>query len=264
MKSPLPFAVSLYVTLAAATLYSEDRVQFEVASVKPNAECVIETSVSPGGVALKGVPMKILLMEAFKVGADRINGPSWIESVCFDVFARLPQGGSTAQIPLALQALLADRFKLNARKEGRPGTGYSLVVDKNGPKMKESTESSNFMRGRAPSALALQRDGAGIKGAMSIELLVKYLSRAGYGPVEDATGLKGKYEVDLSWVADPAIGSRSGAVRADGAPAIAEASAPTADLFSAVRQSLGLRLEPHKATIEFLVIERLERVPTEN
>jgi uncharacterized protein (TIGR03435 family) len=110
MKSPILFAVSLFVTMAAGTLYSEDRVQLEVASVKPNAECAIETSVTLGGVALKGVPMKILLMEAFQVAADRINGPAWIDGVCFDVFARLPQGASTAQFPLALQTLLADRF----------------------------------------------------------------------------------------------------------------------------------------------------------
>jgi uncharacterized protein (TIGR03435 family) len=110
----------------------------------------------------------------------------------------------------------------------------------------------------------VRRDGAGYKGAMTMQVLASVLSQAGYGPVEDATGLEGKYEVDLGWAADPSGGPRGGAVRAESASALAEASAPTADLFSAVRQSLGLRLEPHKATIEFLVIERLEQVPTEN
>jgi uncharacterized protein (TIGR03435 family) len=120
------------------------------------------------------------------------------------------------------------------------------------------------MRGRVPSALGVRRDGAGYKGAVTMQMLASLLSRTGYGPVEDATGLEGKYEVDLSWAADPSGGPRGGPVRAEGASALAEASAPTADLFSAVRQSLGLRLEPHKATIEFVVIDRLERVPTEN
>ena len=263
MRRKAAITLSLHLTVSAGMLFAQDRVQFEVASVK-SAECLIETSVTPGGVALKGVPMKILLMEAFKVGADRINGPSWIESACFDVFARLPQGASTAQVPLALQALLADRFKMKARKEGRPGTGYSLVVDKNGPKMKESTESSNFTRGRAPSVLGVRRGGGGYKGAMTMQTLASLLTRAGYGPVEDATGLDRKYEVEISWADDPGVGPRAGGGHPESATPIAEASAPTADLFSAVRQSLGLRLDPHKATIEFLVIEHLERSPTEN
>jgi len=258
------FAASLHVTAAACILLAQDRVAFEVASVKPNSECALETAVSPGGVALKGVPMKVILMQAFKVDVERINGPSWIETACFDVFAKLPQGGKTEQIPLALQILLADRFKLNAYKESRAAIGYALVVDKNGPKMKESTESSNFMRGRAPSALALRRDGAGVKGAMTMELLAKTLSRAGYGPVEDATGLNGKYEVELSWASDAALRSTGGAPTVDGAPGISDASGPAADLFAAVRQSLGLRLDTRKATVDFLVIERIERIPTEN
>jgi uncharacterized protein (TIGR03435 family) len=165
-----------------------------------------------------------------------------------------------------MQALLADRFGLVAHIDKRLGTGYALVIDKKGPKMKESTESSNFVRGRPQFALAFRRDGAGIKGAMTMDLLARTLSRSGYGPVEDATGLDGKYEVDLSWIADPAFGSgRPPAMAADsGLPGVGVASAPAADLFSAVRESLGLRLEPRKTLVDFLVVERMERVPTEN
>jgi uncharacterized protein (TIGR03435 family) len=210
--------------------------------------------------------LKLILVEAFKIGADRINGPSWLENVCVDVIARLPQGAATDRIPLMLQNLLADRFRLSAHKESRLGTGYALVIDKHGPKMKESTESSNFMRGRPAAALGLRRDGAGIKGAMTMDFLARTLSRAGYGPVVDATGLNGKYEIELSWVPDPALGPRGASATAaePGLPGVGEASTPTVDLFSAVRESLGLRLEPRKTPIDVLVIDRIERVPTEN
>ena len=266
MRTPLLLAVTLYVTMAPGPLYPDDQVRFEAASVKLSKECVYESSLSRGGVALKGMSLKLILVEAFKIGADRINGPSWLENVCVDVIARLPQGAATDRIPLMLQNLLADRFRLSAHKESRLGTGYALVIDKHGPKMKESTESSNFMRGRPAAALGLRRDGAGIKGAMTMDFLARTLSRAGYGPVVDATGLDGKYEIELSWVPEPALGPRGPSATAaePGLPGVGEASTPTVDLFSAVRESLGLRLEPRKTPIDVLVIDRIERVPTEN
>jgi uncharacterized protein (TIGR03435 family) len=262
----LVLGVSLYVTLTLGALpCSDDQVRFETASVKPSKECLYDTSISPGGVALKGVPLKPILEQAFKIAADRINGPSWLETVCFDVIARFPQGAKTDQVPIMLQALLADRFQLRAHKESRTGTEYALVIDKGGPKMKESTESSNFMRGRPPATLAVRRDGAGIKGAMTMDMLARTLSRVGYGPVVDATGLDGKYEIDLMWVAQPA-GPRGPSTSAaePGLPVVDQASTPAADLFSAVRQSLGLRLEPRKTPMDFLVVDHVERVPTEN
>src|ERR1035437_8355728 len=194
MRTPLLLAVTLYVTMAPGPLYPDDQVQFEAASVKLSKECVYESSLSRGGVALKGMSLKLILVEAFKIGADRINGPSWLENVCVDVIARLPQGAATDRIPLMLQHLLTDRFELSAHKESRLGTGYAFVIDKHGPKMKESTESSSIMRGRPAATLVLRRDGAGIKGAMTMDFLARTLSRAGYGPVVDAPGLAGKDE----------------------------------------------------------------------
>jgi uncharacterized protein (TIGR03435 family) len=41
------------------------------------------------------------------------------------------------------------------------------------------------------------------------------------------------------------------------------ADAP-ADIFTALRNSLGLRLERRKEQVEVLVIDHIERVPTEN
>jgi uncharacterized protein (TIGR03435 family) len=257
----LVVTLGLYMTMTSGALpYSDDHVEFETASVKLSKECLYDTSISPGGVTLRGVPLKPILVHAFKIGADRINGPSWLETVCFDVIARLPQGAKTDQVPMMLQALLADRFQLRAHKESRMGTEYALVIDNGGPKLKESTESANFMRGRPPASLALRRDGAGIKGPMTMDMLARTLSRAGYGPVVDATGLDGKYEIE------PAFGPRGPSATAaePGLPVVGQASTPTVDLFSALRSSLGLRLELRKTPIDFLVVDHIERVPTEN
>ena len=76
------------------------------------------------------MPLKPILMEAFKVRMDQIEGPSCLESDCFDISARMPEGATKDQLPALLQALLIERFKLAARKETRSRPGYALVVDK--------------------------------------------------------------------------------------------------------------------------------------
>jgi uncharacterized protein (TIGR03435 family) len=129
------------------------------------------------------------------------------------------------------------------------------VVDKGGPKIKQAAEDSTFMGTLPRNVKQIRRGGGATKGIMTMELLAKFLSNQGYGQVVDDTGLKGEYEISLSWVSDQSAGQA--------APSAA-ASDPGADLFAAVRTQLGLRLEPRKTPAEVLVIDHIERVPTEN
>jgi uncharacterized protein (TIGR03435 family) len=98
---------------------------------------------------LKGDPLKPILMEAFQVASDRIVGPSWLDEDCFEIFPRMPEGATRDQVPAMLQALLAERFKLAAHKKERPRSVYALVVDKDGPKFKQSGASPNFLGAHA-------------------------------------------------------------------------------------------------------------------
>ena len=96
--------------------------------------------------------------------------------------------------------------------------------------------------------------------------VARLLSGKGYGPVQDMTGLTGKYDVDLSW---RRIAPSSPWVRSP-VPARPHTRTPvsltrlTADLFAAVRESLGLKLEKRKAQVQTLVVDHIERVPTDN
>lgn len=65
--------------------------------------------------------------------------------------------------------------------------------------------------------------------------------------MEDLTGLKGAYDIDASWMSE---GART--------------DPPGADIFMAFRNSLGLKIESCKGTIETLIIDHIERVPTAN
>lgn len=231
--------------------------EFEVASVKKAGECTYEDhTMGPGQVSIKGMPLNPVLIFAFGVSKDQIVGPSWLESDCFDIVAKLPQGSTTDRIPAMLQALLAERFKMSAHKESRPSTGYALVVDKGGQKIKQVTDDSATMGKLPRNAIAIGKRGSGaLKGIMTMDRLVKALSTEGYGQVVDDTALKGEYEISLSWVSDQGAGQ---------AAPPAAASDPGADLFAAVRESLGLRLEQRKTQTDFVVIDHIERVPTAN
>jgi uncharacterized protein (TIGR03435 family) len=207
-------------------------------------------------------------MEAFKVKMERIEGPSWLETDCFDISAKIPEGGSRDQLSAMLQALLTERFKLVAHKEDRPSSGYALVVDKGGPKFKEDDPRTNFMGSHAGQMFYGAPGHGALKGVMTMATLAANLSTKGYGPVQDLTGLTGRYDIDLSWVANPDFEPTGvGATVPAATPPSADSPAapePAGSLFAALRNSLGLRLERRKIQVQFVVIDHIERIPTEN
>jgi uncharacterized protein (TIGR03435 family) len=261
------FAASLLALCSAFTAKGQNasvQLKFEVASVKRTNECGGRNYIGPGSVALRGVPLKPVLMEAFSVKIDQIKGPSWLETDCFDIDAKIPVDGDMGQIPAMLQALLTERFKLAAHTEDRTRPGYALVVDKGGPKVKEDDPKANFMRspdGRQLWAFGLRHGG--VKGVETMAGLAASLSHEGYGPVQDETGLTGKYDIDLSWTRDPDLAPRDPAASATIPPSADAPVATGVDLFAAIR-ALGLRLERRQVLIQFVVIDHIERIPTEN
>ena len=152
-----------------------------------------------------------------------------------------------------LQTLLADRFHLVAHRETREESIYQLVVAKGGPKLKEADGSQN------PS----ERVGRGtITGtAAQISQLVKPLSQQLGRNIVDRTGLTGRYDFTLQWTLEP------GQLRGPGDPP--PPLNPTlpdpegTNIFTALQEQLGLKLESGKGTVDFLVIDRAEP-PSEN
>jgi uncharacterized protein (TIGR03435 family) len=232
---------------------------------------LIHNSMGPGTVTLRGDPLKVVLTVAFKLKAYQIVGPSWLESDCFEIVAKMPEGATSDQIPAMLQALLMDRFKLVAHKEDRPQPVYSLVVDKGGPKFKEAEEPpANFRRMGARPGQIFFRAASDIRGFKGILTMAQVASFIGSGldrPVHDFTRLKRTYDIDLSWAPDPTIDRPPGPnsfAAATPPSGLTGPDLPTANLFTALRESLGLKLEARKEPVETLVIDHVERVPIEN
>ncbi len=96
----------------------------------------------------------------------------------------------------------ADCFEISAKMP----EGATRVVDEGGPKFKEDAPNTNLM---APARSGLMSFGAfghgRLKGVITMATLASNLSRQGYGPVQDATGLTRKYGVDLTWTPDKAF-----------------------------------------------------------
>jgi uncharacterized protein (TIGR03435 family) len=84
--------------------------------------------------------------------------------------------------------------------------------------------------------------------------------------VTDSTGLKGEYDFTLSWTRDLDAASVA-------PPASSESRSPLSGitgndseptLFGALESELGLRLDRKKGSVEMLVIDHIEKVPTQN
>jgi uncharacterized protein (TIGR03435 family) len=86
---------------------------------------------------------------------------------------------------------------------------------------------------------------------------------AGYRrrPVIDKTGLTARYDFTLEFTLD-----MTGIALPPGFPAAADNSAsdPGSDVASAVEKQLGLKLTPTKGKLDVIVVDRAEKIPTEN
>jgi uncharacterized protein (TIGR03435 family) len=242
-----------------------------------------------------------LIRVAYRVKPYQVSGPDWMATERFDVLAKLPEGARQEQVPEMLQALLAERFKLTVHRESQERAVYALVVGKNGPKLKESPPDADAppsvpddvnpqirVNGRG-EGMSVEISGAGIgtahmsmgpNGAMRLEApkinmaaLADTLSRFFDRPVVDLTELKGSYQValDLS-LEDLRNAGRNAGLLAPGIGGGRDGARPAADaasdpggasIFAAVQQ-LGLRLEPRKTPVDLIVIDHMERNPTEN
>ena len=113
------------------------------------------------------------------------------------------------------------------------------------------------------------------RGKMNMEQLVNMLSNQLSRPVVDKTGLKGTYEIELTYLVDESDPTQMqirssmaaagvGGAGGDAAHPAADASTPIATVFQALQQSLGLKLDAKKAPLEILVIDSANKAPTEN
>jgi uncharacterized protein (TIGR03435 family) len=227
---------------------------FEVASVKLYVSGSRGDRSDPGRF-VGTFSIAGLIRRAYGLQADRqLVGPEWIDTLFLDINAKMPEGATKEQIPRMLRTLLVDRLRLTVHQESRTMPVYELTVGKAGPKMKE-VDPSKFINEILRSPLS-----RGFRGHVTMSRLAAFLSQDLDRYVLDSTGLKAIYDVDLKWTADEAIAP----LRAGEPPQQLPVMNDWPNLFLAIQQQLGLKLESRRAPVNVLVVDHVERVPTAN
>jgi uncharacterized protein (TIGR03435 family) len=284
------FRPAALLILAAGCAFAQS---FEAASIKPfPADTPIQMSGCMGGpgagdpvrITCEYTTVKMLLMRACQVKAQEIAGPGWLDTEHFNIAAKVPEGATREQVGAMFRKLLAERFGVVVHREARMLPGYALTAAPGGVKIKEAGEAAapaaeeEPRRGPPPTGsdgfpvlrasliasgpVTLFRNGrARLQGGrMTLQQLADSLAGQLDQVIVDETGLSGKYEMTLYWT--PRVGTMG--ARPVPATAAEEASAPDADLYSAVKQQLGLMLVAKKIQRDVVVVDKAEKVPTEN
>jgi uncharacterized protein (TIGR03435 family) len=202
--------------------------------------------------------VRALIQYAYGIPEGQIvGGPAWLDATMYDIDAKsdgaedaklhaLPSDEARQRKNLMVQALLAERFGLKAHEETRELPVYALVMAKGGAKFTPSQINGTTVNvSRAQMHIAGSDDTLG--------LLARELARNLGKVVLNQTGLSGRYDLTLRWT--PEDGP---APMLNGAP---DTSAP--DIFTAVQEQLGLKLESTKGPVPVLVLDKVER-PSEN
>ncbi|HLK67511.1 MAG TPA: TIGR03435 family protein [Bryobacteraceae bacterium] len=112
----------------------------------------------------------------------------------------------------------------------------------------------------------------------TMETMVNMLTNQLDRPIFDKTGLKGKYDFRLEYMPEGQMGmimgpagggavssaSQAGPPPSDGVGGANPNNEPAPPIAAAFQNQLGLKLEAKKAPAEILVVDSMERTPTEN
>jgi uncharacterized protein (TIGR03435 family) len=186
-----------------------------------------------------------ILTGAFGVKDNNIFGPSWIDTERFEILAKIPSEAAKLpnlerwkQIHAMVQTLLADRFKVQVRRETREMPVYALLPAKGGVKLVRTGPPSDYWVHTAggKGSLTAQK--------MPIDQLLSILGNALHREVLDESGVDGVFDIKLDWTPDGTASDKP-------------------SIFTALQEQAGLRLEARKTPREVIVVDRAER-PFEN
>jgi uncharacterized protein (TIGR03435 family) len=238
------------------------KAEFEVASIKPSPggrPPAVGFNVSATELRSPNISVAGLITFAFELHRSQVVGlPSWAETEGYEITARLPQGGdpSDAQLRTMLKNLLQSRFGLAFHTETRELSIYAIGFGQNGRAgVKMTTNTTSGLRMGSEGLGRVRFQGATM-GHLAAQLQLRVLDR----PVIDQTGLKDRYDFTVNWRPDE---FQFPAVPAERRATAAASNDALPDLFTAFQEQLGLKLQPTKATVAVLVVDKVSR-PSEN
>lgn len=265
MTTKLPGA--LLVAALCAHAQNTPRPEFEVATVRlssPDAilDSFVPTLNVPPGTTLRLLnrQLKEIIMIAWNIGGRQLDGPKWLidppgrpgDVSHFDIVAKIPADATRDQIPLMLQNLLADRFKLRVHHDQKQIPIYALQLGKGGLKIMPAPDGEQRQAGCARNMFGTNGVTTAVCRNMTPAQLAQQLQTLSpayfpEGPVVDQTGITQVYDFTLEWI------TQQQRLEGEEGPS----------MFDAI-DKLGLHIEREKGAATVLVVDQVERMPTEN
>ena len=264
---------------------------------------IMQQVITDQRIDLNTLSLADLIVMAYRLKPYQLTAPDWVKSERYDVQATLPAGATKEQVPEMMQALLAERFKLKVHHDKKPLPVYGLVVGKDGSKLQPAAETPAPVP-EDPKAQTLSLAGQDVKissdarggqvvstngqniriqtspdGTIRMEFdkvtmaqFVQQIEQFLDKPVIDQTHLTGTYRIPLELSQEDLMAmvmSKASAAGVTipglpgGAPGQAATPSSNSSIFNTV-QKLGLKLESQNAPVYMIVVDSVEKTPTEN
>jgi uncharacterized protein (TIGR03435 family) len=259
VKNTLAAVIVATVIASGQTPRRPEFDQFEVATIKPSG-------MQPGGrwIRMRSVDrfearnhaVRTLIAAAFEISPQAVfGGPAWVDADHWDIQAKTPgeiRPDLNEQMTM-LRELLKERFKLTFHRERKRMRIYSLTVARGGPKLKESLVSPDAApEGPPPLVFVLSPTVVQLPArCATMSEFASILQRSPLErPVVNQTGLAGRYDFDLEFAPDE---------RLWGGILKRPENSDKPDLFKAIHEQIGLRLEAATGPVDTIVIDAIER-----
>ena len=235
---------------------------FEVASIKRSGPQSVRGwdggpgTRDPGQYKFGRATVLDFIYTAYNVQTFQISSGIPLDAERFDLIAKVPTDTTKEQFREMMKAFLAERFHLKVHIISKEFPAYDLIVANGGPKL---TPAADPPSGRPGMSANYTSSGAftvvQVRGRQAtMDQFAGILQRPGEPPVRNRTALAGKYDISLDYTIETANSAAGGPVDVPPAP----------DLAAALRQQLGLQLVSVKAPYDVVVVDSVDRVPTEN
>jgi uncharacterized protein (TIGR03435 family) len=241
------FAATALFLSACLSQETKPGLEFEVASVKPAPPLSpanfskLGFHIEGASLIVSGMSLAAIIGRAYNHPQSRIDGPAFLTSSRFDIVAKIPEGTREDQVLDMLRSLLKERFGLHEHRENRQVKGYILTVDN-----RDRLENAKARPTELPPS-KLPREGGRYTRIENAplsrfpDILISILG----SPVLDATKTEGRYTL---WIELPPSGEGPGA---------------SSEVLHSLAEC-GLKLQPGRFSLEYLIVDAIRQTPTEN
>ncbi len=240
-------ALILLAMLISGGATAAAQTTFAVASIRPSSEAVKfendgETKLLPNTLNMRDVTIETCIKWAYGVQRAQVSGPAVLTSERYDIVAKTDGPASSDEMKAMMQALLAERFKLEFHHEKRELKSFALTVAKGGPKLKQAGSDEvplrqNYVMGTTARATTMAE-------------LADFLSGPTEKPVVDKTGLTGRWDFAFDFTKYMMDQPKS-----------------LDDFLLALNMTLqgelGLKLEAEKDIVDVMVVDHVQK-PSDN